>query len=148
MSFLRIFKRKPINDLMDDVKNSHDLTRTLGPLQLVLLGIGAIIGAGIFVLVGPAASMHAGPAITLSLAVCGIACACAGLCYAELASTIPVSGGPYTYTYAALGEIFAWIVVSFMLLTYILGAATAAAGWSGYLISFLQGFGINIPLEF
>lgn len=148
MSYRRFFTRKPIRELMHDATTSHDLTRVLGPLQLVLLGIGAIIGAGIFVLVGPAASLHAGPAITLSLALCGIACASAGLCYAELSSTIPISGGPYTYTYAALGEIFAWITVSLMLLTYILGAATVATGWSGYLMSFLQGYGITFPVEF
>jgi len=147
MSFRRFFTRKPMKELMDEVKNSHDLTRTLGPIQLIFLGIGAIIGAGIFVLVGPAAALHAGPAITIALALCGIACACAGLCYAELSSTIPISGGPYTYVYAALGEVFAWFVVAMMLLTYMLGAATVATGWSGYFLSFLQGYGIHFPVQ-
>lgn len=148
MSFKRFFTRKPISELMDDVENSHDLARTLGPFQLILLGIGAIIGAGIFVLAGSAASHNAGPAITISLALCGIACACAGLCYAELASTIPISGGPYTYAYAALGEIVAWFVMSMMLLTYMLGAATVASGWSGYMNSFLTSYGITLPVKF
>ncbi len=123
----------------------HTLKRALGALNLVTLGIGAIIGAGIFVLTGQAAAQHAGPAIVLSFVLAGVACAFAGLCYAEFASLIPIAGSAYTYGYATLGEIFAWIIGWDLVLEYAFGAATVAAGWSGYFVSFLQDFKIYIP---
>ena len=117
----------------------------MGATNLITLGIGAIIGAGIFVLTGAAAAQYAGPAIVLSFVLAGIACAFAGLCYAEFASLIPIAGSAYTYGYATLGEIFAWIIGWDLILEYAFGAATVASGWSGYVISFLQDFGIHIP---
>src|SRR2546427_9007954 len=126
----------------------HALRRALGPVNLLSLGIGAIIGAGIFVLTGAAAAKYAGPAIVLSFVLAGIACVFAGLCYAEFASLIPVAGSAYTYGYATLGEIFAWIIGWDLILEYALGAATVASGWSGYVLSFLQDFGVRIPPQF
>ncbi len=121
----------------------HSLKRALGPVNLITLGIGAIIGAGIFVLTGSAAAQYAGPAIVLSFVLAGIGCVFAGLCYAEFASLIPIAGSAYTYGYATLGEIFAWIIGWDLILEYAFGAATVASGWSGYLVSFLQDFGIR-----
>src|SRR5213075_3343825 len=115
------------------------------PVNLVTLGIGAIIGAGIFVLTGAAAAQYAGPAIMLSYILAGTGCAFAGLCYAEFASLIPIAGSAYTYGYATLGEIFAWIIGWDLVLEYAFGAATVASGWSGYVLSLLQDFGIHIP---
>src|SRR6201985_2083262 len=123
------------------------LTKTLGPFSLVGLGIGCIIGAGIFVLTGKAAASYAGPAISLSFVLSGIACAFVGLCYAELAAMIPASGSAYTYAYATVGEIFAWIIGWDLILEYGMGAATVAVGWSGYFVSLLGNFGIHIPPE-
>jgi basic amino acid/polyamine antiporter, APA family len=138
---------KPLNLLMEEASDTgeHSLKRALGPVNLISLGIGAIIGAGIFVLTGQAAAQHAGPAIVLSFVLAGIACAFAGLCYAEFASLIPIAGSAYTYGYATLGEVFAWIIGWDLVLEYALGAATVASGWSGYFVSFLQDFGIHIP---
>src|SRR5207302_2838151 len=135
---------KPLDALLVESKeeNEHSLKRALGPVNLIALGIGAIIGAGIFVLTGKAAATNAGPAIVLSFVVSGIACAFAGLCYAEFASLIPIAGSAYTYGYATLGEIFAWIIGWDLVLEYALGAATVASGWSGYFVSFLQDWGI------
>jgi APA family basic amino acid/polyamine antiporter len=127
---------------------THDgvpLKRTLSAVNLVSLGIGAIIGAGIFVLTGHAAAANAGPAITLSFVFGAIACAFAGLCYAEMASTVPIAGSAYTYAYATLGEFIAWIIGWDLILEYALGATTVAIGWSGYVLSFLKGFGIELP---
>ena len=121
----------------------HGLKRALGPVNLITLGIGAIIGAGIFVLTGSAAAQYAGPAIVLSFILAGIGCVFAGLCYSEFASLIPIAGSAYTYGYATLGEIFAWIIGWDLILEYAFGAATVASGWSGYLVSFLQDFGIQ-----
>ena len=125
----------------------ESLAKTLGPLSLIGLGIGCIIGAGIFVLTGKAAASFAGPAISLSFVLAGIACAFVGLCYAELAAMIPVSGSAYTYTYATIGEIFAWIIGWDLVLEYGMGAATVAVGWSGYALSLLASFGIHFPPE-
>ena len=121
------------------------LKRALGPLNLVTLGIGAIIGAGIFVLTGLAAALHAGPAVPLSMALVGIACAFAGLCYAEMASAVPVAGSAYTYVYATMGELVAWIIGWDLVLEYAAGAATVGVGWSGHLVSLLGLFGLQIP---
>src|SRR5205807_137041 len=141
---------KPLDALLSEAKEegTHSLKRALGPVDLVALGIGAIIGAGIFVLTGKAAAQNAGPAIVLSFVLSGVACAFAGLCYAEFASLIPIAGSAYTYGYATLGEIFAWIIGWDLVLEYALGAATVAAGWAGYLVSFLQDFHIHIPPQF
>jgi APA family basic amino acid/polyamine antiporter len=135
---------KPLDLLLSEAQESgeHTLRRALGPWNLVALGIGAIIGAGIFVLTGQAAAQHAGPAIVLSFVLAGVACAFAGLCYAEFASLIPIAGSAYTYGYATLGEIFAWIIGWDLILEYALGAATVASGWSGYFVSFLQDHGL------
>jgi APA family basic amino acid/polyamine antiporter len=121
------------------------LRRTLSATSLVALGIGAIIGAGIFVLTGHAAAVNAGPAISLSFVLGGIACAFAGLCYAEMASTVPVAGSAYTYAYATMGQFVAWIIGWDLILEYALGATTVAIGWSGYVASFLNDIGITIP---
>lgn len=123
----------------------HTLHRTLGKTNLVMLGIGAIIGAGIFVLTGAAASQHAGPAVVISFVIAGLACAFAGLCYSEFASMIPIAGSAYTYAYATLGEFIAWIIGWDLILEYLFGASTVAVGWSGYVVSFFKDFGIVIP---
>lgn len=138
---------KPLDSLLKEAKNEGEntLKRALGPINLVTLGIGAIIGAGIFVLTGSAAAQYAGPAIVLSFILAGIGCAFAGLCYAEFASLIPIAGSAYTYGYATLGEIFAWIIGWDLILEYAFGAATVASGWSGYIVSFLADYGIKIP---
>ena len=127
------------------VEGEHGLKRSLGPLNLITLGIGAVIGAGIFVLTGQAAAIHAGPAVGLSFVLAGITCAFAGLCYAEFAALIPIAGSAYTYGYATLGEFVAWMIGWDLVLEYAFGAATVAAGWSGYLVSLLQDFHIVIP---
>ncbi len=144
---MSLLKTKPLDMLMAEASETgeHSLKRALGPLNLITLGIGAIIGAGIFVLTGSAAAQYAGPAIVLSFVLAGIACAFAGLCYSEFASLIPIAGSAYTYGYATLGEIFAWIIGWDLILEYAFGAATVASGWSGYVLSFLQDFGIHIP---
>ena len=143
---MNLFAKKSIADLTGEADDKEGgLTRALGPIDLVALGVGAIIGAGIFVLTGSAAAQYAGPAIILSFVIAAIGCAFAGLCYAEFASLIPIAGSAYTYGYATLGEIFAWIIGWDLILEYAFGAATVAVGWSGYVNSFLQDFGIFIP---
>src|SRR5271163_3848819 len=153
-----IWARKSIAALMAEAEEpevqaltTHDgvpLKRTLSAINLVALGIGAIIGAGIFVLTGHAAAANAGPAITLSFVFGAVACAFAGLCYAEMASTVPIAGSAYTYAYATLGELIAWIIGWDLMLEYALGAVTVAIGWSGYVVSFLKNLGIAVPPEF
>jgi basic amino acid/polyamine antiporter, APA family len=142
-----VLKRKPLDMLMREASETgeHSLKRALGPINLITLGIGAIIGAGIFVLTGSAAAQFAGPAIVLSYVLAGIACAFAGLCYAEFASLIPIAGSAYTYGYATLGEIFAWIIGWDLILEYAFGASTVASGWSSTLVAFLQDYNINLP---
>jgi APA family basic amino acid/polyamine antiporter len=146
-SMANLLANKPIDLILSEAheEGGHALRRALGPVNLVTLGIGAIIGAGIFVLTGSAAAKYAGPAIVLSFVLAGVACVFAGLCYAEFASLIPIAGSAYTYGYATLGEIFAWIIGWDLILEYAFGAATVASGWSGYLLSFLQDLGIRIP---
>jgi APA family basic amino acid/polyamine antiporter len=143
----QLLATKPLDMLVVEAGETgeHSLKRALGPVNLITLGIGAIIGAGIFVLTGAAAAQYAGPAIVLSFVVAGVGCAFAGLCYSEFASLIPIAGSAYTYGYATLGEIFAWIIGWDLILEYAFGAATVASGWSGYLVSFLQDWGIHIP---
>jgi basic amino acid/polyamine antiporter, APA family len=127
---------------------TRQLKRTLSALHLVSLGVGGIIGAGIFVLTGHAAAANAGPAVTLSFLLGAVACAFAGLCYAEMASTVPISGSAYTYAYATLGELVAWIIGWDLILEYAIGAVTVAIGWSGYVVSFAKDLGINFPQRF
>jgi len=140
----QLFAKKPIA-LIQQEFSGGPLKRHLGPINLISLGIGAIIGAGIFVMTGQAAADFAGPAVILSFVVAGLACAFAGLCYAELASTMPVSGSAYTYSYATLGEVFAWSMGWILLLEYGVAASTVAVGWSGYAVSFLKDLGVVIP---
>jgi len=142
-----LFATKSLDTLMKEAADTgeHSLKRALGPVNLVTLGIGAIIGAGIFVLTGSAASLYAGPAIMLSYVLAGIGCVFAGLCYAEFASMIPIAGSAYTYGYATLGEVVAWIIGWDLILEYAFGAATVASGWSSTLVAFLQDYGINLP---
>lgn len=140
----RMFARKSIAQVQRETAAS-ELKRTLGKWNLLLLGIGCIIGAGIFVRTGSAASLHAGPAVLLSFVVAGIVCAFAGLCYAELASTLPVSGSAYTYGYTTLGEFVAWMMGALLLLEYGLAASVVAVGWSGYVVSLLADFGMHVP---
>ena len=136
--------RKSLAAFADD-GDRHRLGRTLGPWSITAMGIGAVIGAGIFVLTGTAAARYAGPAITLSFVLGGVACAFVGLCYAELAAMLPVSGSSYSYTYATLGEVFAWIVGWDLVLEYAAGAAAVAVGWSKYATSLLGEAGLTIP---
>ncbi|MEI6681286.1 MAG: amino acid permease [Bacteroidota bacterium] len=144
-----LFLTKSLPDLMQEAKdNKSGLKKTLTGLNLTTLGIGAIIGAGIFVLTGQAAAQYAGPAIVISFIISGIACAFAGLCYAEFASMIPISGSAYTYSYATLGEFLAWIIGWDLILEYLFAASTVSVGWSGYMVSFLHDFGIDIPTAF
>ena len=141
-----LFTKKPMSVLMQESGDSgHGLKRTLGKLNLVTLGIGAIIGAGIFVLTGQAAAQYAGPAVSISFIVAGFACAFAGLCYAEFASMIPIAGSAYTYAYATMGRIVAWIIGWALILEYLFSGATVAVGWSGYVVNFLNSIGIHIP---
>ncbi|MCI0587373.1 MAG: amino acid permease [Planctomycetes bacterium] len=128
----QLFARKPLSLLLEEMKGENRLRRVLGPVQLTALGIGAVIGAGIFVVTGEAANQTAGPALMLSYGVAGIACVFAALCYAEFASMVPVAGSAYTYAYATLGELFAWIIGWDLVLEYAVGAATVASGWSSY----------------
>ena len=139
-----MLSRKSIAALQAEA-GSGALRRTLGPVNLTTLGIGSVIGTGIFVLTGTAASQHAGPALVLSMVIAAVACAFAGLCYAELASMIPVAGSAYTYAYATAGEIFAWIIGWDLILEYALSAATVAVGWSGYFVSLMHDLGVDLP---
>ena len=143
----QLLLRKSVAQIQAEAQ-SHGLKRSLGKWNLVSLGIGCIIGAGIFVMTGTAAANHAGPALMLSFIFTGIACAFVGLCYAELASVLPISGSAYTYAYATLGEALAWTMGWLLLLEYGVAASTVAVGWAGYMNSFLLGFGIMIPPEF
>ena len=146
MSIGRFFIKKSVERIQNE-SMQHALKRTLGKWNLLSLGIGCIIGAGIFVITGTAAAHHAGPALVLSFVLAGTACAFAGLCYAELASVLPVSGSAYTYAYATLGEIVAWIMGWLLILEYGLASSAVAVGWSGYIVSFLHGFDITLPPE-
>ena len=138
----QLFKRKSIEAL---TSNENGLKKTLSARDLTILGVGAIIGAGIFVLTGIAAAKYAGPAIVLSFVLAGIACSLAALCYSELASMIPVSGSAYSYAYATMGELMAWVIGWDLILEYALASSTVAIGWAGYLISFLDNIGLHLP---
>ncbi|HLI30380.1 MAG TPA: amino acid permease, partial [Terriglobia bacterium] len=142
-----LLAKKPVDVIIAEAEETgeHTLKRTLGPLNLITLGIGAIIGTGIFVLTGPVAATAAGPAIVLSFIVAGSACAFAGLCYSEFAALLPIAGSSYSYAYTTLGELVAWVIGWALVLEYAFGAATVAVGWSGYVGSFLQDFGLHVP---
>jgi len=142
----QLFAKKSVAQIQAEFSKG-ELKRTLGPLNLVSLGVGAIIGAGIFVMTGNAAANYAGPAVIFSFIIAGTACAFAALCYAELASTMPVSGSAYSYAYVTLGEVFAWTMGWLLLLEYGVAASTVAAGWTGYVVSLLKDFGLVIPKE-
>jgi APA family basic amino acid/polyamine antiporter len=143
-----LFRRKSVTALQAEAAGDHRLKRALGPLNLTALGIGAIIGTGIFVLTGTVAAQNAGPAVVLSFALAGVASIFAALCYSEFASVVPMAGSAYTYSYATLGEFVAWIIGWDLVLEYALSATTVAIGWSGYIVSFLKDLGIHIPAEF
>src|SRR5579862_7801480 len=142
-----LFATKPISTILTEANESHEhsLKRALGPINLISIGIGGIIGAGIFVLTGTAAAQFAGPAIIISYIIAGVGCVFAGLCYAEFASMLPIAGSAYTYGYSTMGEIVAWIIGWALVLEYAFGAATVAVGWSGFVGSFLEDLGIPIP---
>ncbi|HEX6053518.1 MAG TPA: amino acid permease [Gemmatimonadaceae bacterium] len=145
-----LWSKKTVEQLQGEasIESEHSLKRSLGALNLTLLGIGAIIGAGIFVLTGTAAAQYAGPAIVLSFVLAGFGCLFAGLCYAEFASMIPIAGSAYTYGYATLGEFIAWIIGWDLILEYLFAASTVAVGWSGYFTEFLGQLGVHIPRQF
>lgn len=142
-----LFIKKPLGHLLAQAESSKELHRSLGPANLISLGVGAIIGAGLFSITGLAAANNAGPAITISFVIAALGCAFAGLCYAEFASMIPIAGSAYTYSYATMGEFIAWIIGWDLVLEYALGAATVAISWSGYLVKFLEYYNIHIPPE-
>jgi APA family basic amino acid/polyamine antiporter len=142
-----VFRTKPLNVLLDEMKGENRLRRVLGPVQLTSLGVGAIIGAGIFVATGAAAHNTAGPALMVSYAVAGMTCVFAALCYAEFASMVPVAGSAYTYAYATLGEMMAWIIGWDLTLEYAVGSATVANGWSSFFQTLLPKIGVHLPVE-
>lgn len=140
-----LFRRKSVTALQQEAASDNSLKRALGALNLTTLGIGAIIGTGIFVLTGTVAALNSGPAVVLSFTFAGVASIFAALCYSEFASLVPMAGSAYTYGYATLGELIAWIIGWDLILEYALGAVTVAIGWSGYVVSFLHDIGINVP---
>src|SRR5436305_12173654 len=142
-----LFAKKPLSVLLDEAKETgeHSLKRTLGPFQLTALGVGAVIGAGIFVLSGLGAH-YAGPGLMISFVISGMGCAFAALCYAEFAAMIPLAGSAYTYSYATMGEIFAWIIGWDLTLEYAMGASTVSSGWSNHFIELLEIFHLKMPL--
>jgi len=142
---MNLLRRKSVTELQTEALTDHSLKRALGALNLTMLGIGAIIGTGIFVLTGTVAAQNAGPAVVLSFVLAGVASIFAALCYSEFASLVPMAGSAYTYGYATLGELFAWIIGWDLVLEYALGAATVAVGWSGILITLLNQLGIEFP---
>src|ERR1035437_4602206 len=144
---MNLCARRRVADLQAEALTDNSLHRALGPLNLVLLGIGCIVGTGIFVLTGTAAAENAGPAVVLSFALAGIVSAVVALCYSEFASLVPMSGSAYTYGYVTLGELFAGIIGWDLALEYAVGAIAVAVGWAGYMVSFLRDFGIQIPPE-
>lgn len=142
---MKLFRTKKVEEFLQDLEHGPQLKRVLGPMALISLGLGAIIGAGIFVITGHAAASYAGPAVAISFIISGIACALAGLAYAEFAAMVPVAGSAYTYSYATLGEFWAWFIAWNLVLEYLMAGATVAVGWSGYVVDLLKQFNIHIP---
>src|SRR5512135_3418410 len=143
-----LFTKKPLELCLEEMKGENRLRRVLGPVRLSSLGIGAIIGTGIFVLTGIAAHDKAGPALTLSFCAAGLACVFAAFCYAEFASMVPIAGSAYTYAYVTLGELFAWIIGWDLILEYAVGSATVAHGWSAHFQDLIKSFGWTFPHAF
>src|SRR5512145_2841591 len=143
----QLFAKKPLSLLLEEMAGEHRLRRVLGPVSLTSLGVGAIIGTGIFVLTGVAAHDKTGPALMLSFVVAGVACIFAALCYAEFASMVPVAGSAYTYAYATLGELFAWIMGWDLVLEYAVASSTVAHGWSQYFQDFIAVLGEKLGLH-
>ena len=148
MNANKLFARKLIADIVAAEEGAQPLAKVLGPFSITAMGVGAIIGAGIFVLTGTAAALYAGPALTISFVLAAIACALVGLCYAELSTLLPVQGSTYTYTYATMGELVAWMIGWDLILEYGVGVGAVASGWSAYLGSLLKTAGIALPAEF
>src|SRR4051794_8005247 len=146
MGMNQLFAKKSLQVLLDEMAGEQRLRRVLGPVTLTALGVGAVIGAGIFVATGAAAKSVAGPALMLSYLVAGVTCIFAALCYAEFASMAPVAGSAYTYAYTTMGELFAWIIGWDLVLEYAVGAATVANGWSGYFQSVMFKVGLILPM--
>jgi len=146
----KVFVRKSIEALQAEAGHAdeHGLKRTLGPVSLMMIGIGGVIGSGIFIMTGQEAARHAGPAVLVAFALAAIPCLFAGLCYAEMASTVPISGSAYTYAYATMGELIAWLIGWDLILEYAVSAVVVAIGWSGYAVSLLHGFGVDIPPQY
>ena len=144
---MSLFTKKPLEDLLAEANatGNKTLKRVLGPWSLIALGVGVIIGAGLFSITGTVAASYTGPAITISFAIAALGCCFAGLCYAEFASMIPVAGSAYTYSYATMGELIAWIIGWDLVLEYTVAATTVSISWSRYLVVFLQGLGIELP---
>jgi APA family basic amino acid/polyamine antiporter len=140
-----LFVKKPVASLLADCETNNPLKRSLGAKSLVALGIGAIIGAGIFTLTGVAAATHAGPAMVYSFILAAFGCAFAGICYSEFSTMIPIAGSAYTYSYATLGELVAWIIGWALVLEYAVGAATVAVSWAATFDSILLSFDIRLP---
>ncbi|HVP25727.1 MAG TPA: amino acid permease [Methanomicrobiales archaeon] len=143
-----MFRTRSIADLIEGSKGEHSLKKVLGPFELIMLGVGAIVGIGIFVVTGIAAANYSGPALVVSFAIAGTACVFAALCYAEFATVVPIAGSAYTYSYASLGEIWAWIIGWDLILEYSVSIAAVAIGWSGYMVNLLAGAGITFPAAF
>ncbi len=143
----KIFRKKSINQLLEITEDKKGLKRVLGTPALLLMGIGAIIGAGIFILTGIASAFYAGPAIIISFLIAGVACLFTALCYAEFASMIPIAGSAYTYSYVTLGELLAWIIGWDLILEYLVIVATVAVGWSGYIVNIFTSLGIILPAQ-
>ncbi len=142
----RLFKKKDISSILNESNSSNDgLKRSLNATNLITLGIGAIVGTGIFVITGQAAAMYAGPALTISFIISALGCVMAGLCYAEFAAMIPVSGGVYSYSYTTMGEVLAWFVGWILILEYLFACSSVAVGWSGYMLSLLKDWGVLLP---
>src|SRR6201987_2182320 len=145
---MSLFRRKSVTQLQAEALTDQRLKRALGATNLTMLGIGAIIGTGIFVLTGTVAAQNAGPAVILSFVLAGVASIFAALCYSEFASLVPMAGSAYTYGYATLGELIAWIIGWDLILEYAVGAITVAIGWSGYVVSLASDFGLHLPTQF
>src|ERR671913_683667 len=141
---MNLFATKPLSRILAESEGEHALKRTLGPVQLVALGIGAIIGAGLFSLTGIAAANHAGPAVVLSFVVAAIGCAFAGMCYSEFATMIPIAGSAYTYSYATMGEFIAWIIGWDLVLEYAVSNMAVGVGFSAHIVNLLDLFGIHL----